>query len=71
MGGQGGRQGKMQALFLPAVWEDLKKPEIFLGHLKKKAGMAPDHWSPTFKAWRFITVEAYNRDLPDAGSVWR
>lgn len=49
-------QGK-RALFLPSVWEQLPKPEQFLGHLKAKAGMAADHWSATFKAWRFIAAE--------------
>jgi MEMO1 family protein len=47
----------MRALFLPSVWSQLPKPEQFLGHLKAKAGMANDHWSPTFKAWRFIAAE--------------
>jgi hypothetical protein len=47
----------MRALFLPSVWSQLPEPEQFLGHLKTKAGMAADHWSPTFKAWRFITAE--------------
>jgi len=47
----------MRALFLPSVWEQLPRPEQFLGHLKAKAGMATGHWSPTFKAWRFIAAE--------------
>ena len=47
----------MRALFLPSVWEQLPKPEQFLSHLKAKAGMASNHWSPTFKAWRFIAAE--------------
>lgn len=46
-----------RALFLPSVWEQLPRPEQFLAHLKAKAGMAADHWSPTFKAWRFIAAE--------------
>ncbi|MBT4934882.1 MAG: AmmeMemoRadiSam system protein B [Rhodospirillaceae bacterium] len=47
----------MRALFLPSVWRQLPQPEQFLGHLKAKAGMARGHWSPTFKAWRFIAAE--------------
>ena len=47
----------MRALFLPSVWGQLPKPEQFLGHLRAKAGMAAGHWSPTFKAWRFIAAE--------------
>lgn len=45
------------ALFLPSVWEQLPDPEQFVAHLKHKAGMAPDHWSDTFQAWRFIAAE--------------
>jgi AMMECR1 domain-containing protein len=47
-------QGR-QALFLPSVWESLSDPRAFLMHLKHKAGMAPDHWSTSFEAWRFTT----------------
>ncbi|MBC8267712.1 MAG: AmmeMemoRadiSam system protein B [Rhodospirillaceae bacterium] len=49
----------MRALFLPSVWSQLPQPQQFLGHLKAKAGMASDHWSPTFKAWRFIAAEIF------------
>lgn len=46
-----------RALFLPAVWESLPDPRRFLAHLKQKAGMAPDHWSPSFRALTFQAVE--------------
>lgn len=49
--------GGRRALFLPAVWEQLPDPAQFLAHLKAKAGMAIDHWSPHFKASRFQAVE--------------
>lgn len=49
-------QGK-RALFLPSVWEQLPDKAQFLAHLKAKAGMAPAHWSPSFKASRFQAVE--------------
>lgn len=49
-------QGR-RALFLPAVWESLPDASRFLGHLKLKAGMAPDHWSPGFRAQTFQAVE--------------
>jgi MEMO1 family protein len=47
--------GPRRSLFLPAVWEQLPDPKTFVQHLKKKAGMAADHWSDSFRAWRFIT----------------
>lgn len=46
-----------RALFLPAVWKQLPRPEQFLNHLKAKAGLPPDQYSPDFKAWRFIAAE--------------
>ena len=49
--------GPMRALFLPSVWEQLESPEEFLMHLKVKAGMGADHFSPTFRALRFISGE--------------
>ncbi|SEH26027.1 AmmeMemoRadiSam system protein B [Magnetospirillum fulvum] len=49
--------GGARALFLPAVWEQLPAPRTFLAHLKRKAGLAPDHWSTTFRASRFEAVE--------------
>jgi len=45
------------ALFLPAVWDQLPDPADFLGHLKAKAGLSPDHWSETFAASRFLATE--------------
>jgi AmmeMemoRadiSam system protein B/AmmeMemoRadiSam system protein A len=49
--------GDYRALFLPAVWEQLKDPEDFLSHLLNKAGLPPDYWSPTLKTWRFGAEE--------------
>lgn len=45
-------QGR-SALFLPHVWKQIPDPKIFLAALRQKAGLASDHWSPTFKALRF------------------
>ncbi len=45
---------KKGALFLPHVWDGIPKPETFLRRLKEKAGLPADHWSPDFKAWRFV-----------------
>ena len=41
--------------FLPAVWEQLPKPEAFLRQLKQKAGLPPEHWSPGVKVSRYVT----------------
>ncbi|NKB56594.1 MAG: AmmeMemoRadiSam system protein B [Alphaproteobacteria bacterium] len=50
------RDGDKRSVFLPQVWTDLPQPETFLTHLKRKAGMADDHWTPTFEAWRFTST---------------
>ena len=49
--------GGRRALFLPSVWEQLPDRHQFLDQLKRKAGMAPNHWSPQFAASRFQAVE--------------
>jgi len=38
------RKGHAGATFLPQVWEQLPKPEDFLTHLCKKAGLPSDAW---------------------------
>jgi uncharacterized protein len=42
--------------FLPSVWESLPQPQLFLHHLKMKAGLPSDYWSKTLKVERY-TVE--------------
>lgn len=37
--------GQKRATFLPAVWESLAEPRIFLAHLKRKARLPEDFWS--------------------------
>lgn len=49
--------GGRRALFLPSVWEQLPDKRLFMAHLKAKAGMEVDHWSPGFKASIFQAVE--------------
>ena len=38
------RKGRASATFLPQVWEQLPRPEDFLGHLCMKAGLPSDAW---------------------------
>jgi len=44
-----------RAAFLPVMWERLPDPRDFLVHLKRKAGLADNYWSPDFQAFSFIT----------------
>lgn len=36
--------GGSGATFLPQVWEQLPRPEMFLSHLCRKAGLVDDYW---------------------------
>jgi len=38
------RDGRRSATFLPQVWQQLPRPEQFLGHLCLKAGLPQDYW---------------------------
>lgn len=49
------RDGAQQAIFLPSVWNSIHEPAQFLRQLKLKARLPADHWSSTFRAWRFTT----------------
>ena len=49
------KDGWHQAVYLPSVWEDLPDKKLFMQSLKVKAGMAPDHFSKNFEAYRFET----------------
>ena len=44
-----------RATFLPAVWETLPDPYMFLTQLKLKAGLPLDFWSPELWAERYTT----------------
>ena len=45
--------GTRRATFLPQVWEQLPKPELFMAHLKQKAGLPADYWGPNVRLERY------------------
>lgn len=45
--------GRYRSTFLPQVWEQLPGPRQFMAHLKQKAGLAPDFWSPGVRLQRY------------------
>lgn len=47
--------GTRRGTFLPSVWSQLPTREGFLRHLKQKAGLAPNHWSPRIRVERYRT----------------
>lgn len=48
-------EGMHRGTFLPAVWESLPDAKSFVEHLKQKAGLAVDYWSPTVKISRYTS----------------
>ncbi len=51
------------AVFLPVVWDMLPERQEFLAHLKAKAGLSRDHWSPNFRASRFSVKQTVEEKL--------
>lgn len=50
-------EGPHRGTFLPAVWQNVRDAAEFVRELKRKAGLAPDHWSPALRVRRY-TVES-------------
>lgn len=53
-------EGHHYATFLPSVWENLRSPHDFLNHLKLKAGLPIDYWSPSLHFSRY-TAESISQ----------
>lgn len=62
-------EGGQRATFLPAVWEQLPAPRDFVWHLKQKAGLASDYWSPTLRLFRYAVREIEGGRLRNAPAV--
>lgn len=59
-----GRRGT----FLPQVWENLPDARRFLAHLKRKAGLAEDFWSPEIRLYRYTVAKFRESDYAEATS---
>ena len=53
--------GYYRGTFLPSVWEQLPSPELFLAHLKQKAGLPSNYWSDTLRVSRY-TTESFGKE---------
>lgn len=49
-------EGMHRATFLPLVWEKIPDKHDFLCHLKLKAGLPANYWSPTIRVSRYRTI---------------
>ena len=54
-----------RATFLPAVWESLPNPYVFLAQLKQKAGLPLNFWSSELQAERYTTEYFGGTDVAD------
>lgn len=55
--------GRHRSTFLPQVWAQLPNPSTFLAHLKQKAGLAANAWSPSLQLARY-TVRKWQEPTP-------
>ncbi|MDR1798923.1 MAG: AmmeMemoRadiSam system protein A [Bifidobacteriaceae bacterium] len=53
--------GWARSTFLPQVWEELPQPEVFMAHLKRKAGLPANYWGPDVEL-SLYTVTAFHED---------
>ena len=53
------QDGDRRGLFLPSVCEHVPKAAQFVRQLKRKAGLAPDHWPDSLRVFRF-TAESFS-----------
>ena len=44
--------------FCPSVWERVPEPAQFVRQLKRKADLAPEHWSDELRVFRY-TAESF------------
>ena len=49
------KDGLARGTFLPSVWNSLPTADEFWIHLKRKAGLPSNHWSPTLEVYRYTT----------------
>ncbi len=60
----------LRSLFLPSVWEEVPDPRKFLQLLKLKAGLEAQHFSMTFRAQRFRSIEAKGAMIGGNGAAF-
>lgn len=54
--------------FLPQVWDDLPDARRFLAHLKRKAGLPENFWSPELRLYRYTVAKYRESDYSEATS---
>lgn len=57
------QDGPNRGTFLPSVWDSLPQAEDFLIHLKRKAGLAANHWSDHVEVYRYQSESFGDSDV--------
>lgn len=55
--------GRYRSTFLPQVWEQLPEADVFMAHLKHKAGLQPGFWDEEVKLYRYTVSKWKERDI--------
>ncbi|MGV3581087.1 MAG: AmmeMemoRadiSam system protein A [Methylophilus sp.] len=55
--------GHYRSTFLPQVWEQLPDAEVFMAHLKHKAGLQPGFWDNEVKLYRYTVNKWKEKDI--------
>jgi len=56
------KQGGAGATFLPQVWDQLPSPELFLGHLCRKAGLVESAWKNSHPQIEIYQVQCFEEE---------
>ncbi|MDO9051451.1 MAG: AmmeMemoRadiSam system protein A [Methylotenera sp.] len=55
--------GRYRSTFLPQVWEQLPDADVFMAHLKHKAGLQPGFWDDEVKLYRYTVSKWKEKDI--------
>ncbi len=55
--------GHYRSTFLPQVWEQLPDADVFMAHLKHKAGLQPGFWDEEVKLYRYTVNKWKEKDI--------
>jgi uncharacterized protein len=55
--------GRYRSTFLPQVWEQLPDVDVFMAHLKHKAGLQPEFWDEEIKLYRYTVSKWKEKDI--------
>ncbi len=58
--------GNARSTFLPQVWEQLPEVQQFMAHLKQKAGLPANYWSPAVKLYVYQVQKWKEPEPPDS-----